>query len=94
MEGIIRAKTLAVLLCLPLLALGDVTAWARHYRVGPYLGEPCPDRCRSTRLTNCSACMGGIKTCAQLLVCSNNRAVACGEESTVSVPCWNRRYRW
>ena len=62
--------------------------------VGPYFSGPCPDRCKSTRLSICSACMGGIKTCAQQHVCSNNRSVVCGDESTVSVPCWNQRYRW
>jgi hypothetical protein len=86
-----RTRTLAMLLCLPLLAFSDVTAWANRYRV---LVDPCPDRCKSTRLTLCSACMGDTKTCAQQLVCGNNRAVVCGEESTVTVPCWNRRYRW
>ena len=45
-------------------------------------------------LSICSACMGGIKTCAQQHVCSNNLSVVCGDESTVSVPCWNQRYRW
>jgi len=67
------------------------TAGARHYRVA---SEPCPDRCRSTRLSLCSACIGGVVTCAQQRVCSNNRAVVCGEESTVSIPCWGRRIRW
>ena len=89
-----RTATLVVLLCLPVLALSDVAAWAKHHRVGPYFSGPCPDRCKSTRLSICSACMGGIKTCAQQHVCSNNRSVVCGDESTVSVPCWNQRYRW
>ena len=89
-----RTATLVVLLCLPVLALSDLAAWAKHHRVGPYFSGPCPDRCKSTRLSICSACMGGIKTCAQQHVCSNNRSVVCGDESTVSVPCWNQRYRW
>ena len=87
-----RTATLVVLLCLPVLALSDLAAWAKHHRMGPHF--PCPDRCKSTRLSICSACMGGIKTCAQQHVCSNNRSVVCGDESTVSVPCWNQRYRW
>ena len=89
-----RTATLVVLLCLPVLALSDLAAWAKHHRVGPYFSGPCPDRRKSTRLSICSACMGGIKTCAQQHVCSNNRSVVCGDESTVSVPCWNQRYRW
>jgi hypothetical protein len=89
-----RTATLVVLLCLPVLALSDLAAWAKHHRLGSYFSGPCPDRCKSTRLSICSACMGGIKTCAQQHVCSNNRSVVCGDESTVSVPCWNQRYRW
>jgi hypothetical protein len=89
-----HTATLVVLLCLPVLALSDLAAWAKHHRMGPYFSQPCPGRCKSTRLSICSACMGGIKTCAQQHVCSNNRSVVCGDESTVSVPCWNQRYRW
>ena len=92
-KAVARTATIIVLLWLTMIAFCDATAWARPYRVAPYLG-PCPDRCKSTRLTLCSACMGDTKTCAQQLVCSNNRAVVCGEESTVTVPCWNRRCRW
>lgn len=73
------------------LLVSSNTAWARHYRVA---SEPCPGHCRSTRLSLCSACIGGVVTCAQQHVCSNNRAVVCGEESTVSIPCWSRRIRW
>ena len=89
-----RTATLVVLLCLPVLALSDLAAWAKHHRVGQYFSGPCPDRCKTTRLSICSACMGGIKTCAQQHVCSNNLSVVCGDESTVSVPCWNQRYHW
>lgn len=80
---------LGLFLCLSFLA--SSTALARRYRV---VVEPCFDRCKSTRLSICSACMGGTKTCAQQHVCSNNRSVVCGGESTVTVPCWNQRYRW
>jgi hypothetical protein len=73
------------------LVTASSIAWARHYRV---TAEPCPDRCKSTRLSLCSACMGGVMTCAQQHVCSNNRAVVCGEESTVSLTCWGPRIRW
>jgi hypothetical protein len=90
----VHTATLVVLLCLPVLALSDLAAWAKHHRMGPYFSQPCPDRCNSTRLSICSACMGGTKTCAQQHVCSNNRSVVCGDESTVTVPCWNQRYRW
>ena len=91
MKRSMRAGMLVMLLCVPWLAADSATAWARHYRV---VAEPCPDRCKSTRLSLCSACIGGIMTCAQHLVCSNNRAVVCGEESTVSVHCWSRRVWW
>ena len=90
----VHTATLVVLLCLPVLALSDLAAWAKHHRMGSYFSQPCPDRCNSTRLSICSACMGGTKTCAQQHVCSNNRSVVCGDESTVTVPCWNQRYRW
>jgi hypothetical protein len=91
MERRQRIQMIALFLCIPLLALGDAAAWARHYRV---VAEPCPARCKVRKLSLCSACMGGTMTCAQNLMCSTNRAVVCGEESTVTVPCWNRRYRW
>ena len=89
MQRSAHALVLGLLLCLLLLA--SSIAWARHYRV---TAEPCPDRCKSTRLSLCSACMGGVMTCAQQHVCSNNRAVVCGEESTVSRTCWGPRIRW
>ena len=53
----------------------------------------CPGHCTGTRLTLCSTCMG-VMTCAQQHVCSNNRAVVCREESTVSIPCWRPHRRW
>jgi hypothetical protein len=79
-----------LLVCWATLMAYSHTALARHYRV---LAEPCPDRCTGTRLTNCSTCMG-VMTCAQQHVCSNNRAIACGEVSTVSIPCWRPYQRW
>ncbi len=94
MKRSVCITTIMLFLCFPLIASGTATAWARHYRVVPYFGEPCPDRCRATRLHLCSACMGGTMTCSEQLVCSNNRAIVCGEESTVSVPCWSPRIRW
>jgi hypothetical protein len=45
----VHTATLVVLLCLPVLALSDLTAWAKHHRMGPYFSQPCPDRCNSTR---------------------------------------------
>jgi hypothetical protein len=90
MRGSVRIGTTVLLLWLQLLAWGDGKAWAKHYRV---VAEPCPGHCTVTRLTNCSTCMG-VRTCAQQHACSNNRAVACGEVSTVSIPCWRLDWRW
>jgi len=35
-----------------MLALSNMTAWARHYRVDVYRADPfpCPGRCNGTRL--------------------------------------------
>jgi succinate dehydrogenase/fumarate reductase flavoprotein subunit len=79
------------LLALLVLASSNGTAWARHYRV---VADPCPDRCNAKRLTLCSSCMGGIKTCAQQYVCNNNRGIACGEASTVTVHCLSPPIPW
>jgi hypothetical protein len=76
MKRYVGTAILVTLLCVPWLAASSAPAWARHCRV---VADPCPDRCKSTRLSLCSACMGGIMTCAQHLVCSNNRAVVCGD---------------
>jgi len=90
MKAIVRTGMLLTLFCMPMLALSNATAWARHYRVDVYRTSewPCPGRCNGTRLSICSACLG-VRTCAQTHFCTNNPAITCGGESTVSVPCWN-----
>ncbi len=64
MERSLRIQMIVLFLCILLLALGDAAAWARHYRV---VAEPCPGRCKVRKLSLCSACMGGTRTCAQNL---------------------------
>jgi hypothetical protein len=89
-KAILCSGMLLALFCMPMLALSNVTAWAKTYRVDVYrvAVDPCPGRCNGNRLTICSACLG-VRTCAQHHFCTNNPAITCSGESTVSVPCWN-----